>query len=196
MTAETNADADDPLIELVDVHAGYTEPVVGPVSFAVCAGEVVGVSGPNGAGKTTLLRALTGEAMIFSGSIRKNAPLRLSYQAQRFPEFGEAPLTGGDAAAAAGATRDAFTDPVRGWFTKRLDRMSSGQRQQIFVWSALAAPADLVLLDEPTNNLDPEAETRLAAMIQAQARERGIVLISHNAQFAEKVCTRIVVIGS
>ena len=74
--------------------------------------------------------------------------------------------------------------------------MSSGQRQQIFVWSALAAPADLVLLDEPTNNLDPEAEIRLAAMIGAHARERGVVLISHNAQFAEKVCTRIVVIGS
>jgi len=191
MTARAIGNSEDPLIELFDVCAGYTGPVIGPVSFAVRAGEVVGVSGPNGAGKTTLLRALSGEATIFAGTVRRYRPLRVSYQAQRFPEFGESPLTGGDVAASAGANQKSIGDPVRSWLSLRLDRMSSGQRQQIFVWSALAAPADLVLLDEPTNNLDPEAEVRLEAMIAASNRTRGVVLISHNLQFADRVCTRL-----
>lgn len=191
MAAPTQTDSENTLIELVDVCAGYTAPVVGPVSFAVNAGEVVGISGPNGAGKTTLLRALSGEAAIFAGKIRRARPLRVSYQAQRFPEFGESPLTGGDVAASAGADKNTIGDPVRSWLSMRLDRMSSGQRQQVFVWSALAAPADLVLLDEPTNNLDPEAEVRLEALIAACAGTRGVILISHNSQFADRVCTRL-----
>ncbi len=182
----------DLLIEIADLCAGYARPVVGPVSFTVRAGDVVAISGPNGAGKSTMLRALIGEATIFSGAIRRRASLHISYQAQRFPEFGESPLTGGDVLAAAGANRDAVGEPVRSWLKLRLDRMSSGQRQQVFVWSVLAAPADLVLLDEPTNNLDPEAEARLETMIDAAGRDRAVILISHNSQFAKRICGRIV----
>jgi len=59
------------MIELDGVCAGYARPVVGPVNLAVQPGEVVGLAGGNGVGKSTLLKAITGQARIFSGQIRR-----------------------------------------------------------------------------------------------------------------------------
>lgn len=76
----------------------------------------------------------------------------------------------------------------------RLDLLSGGQRQFFPVRASLAA-ADLVLLDEPTNNLAPLAKTALAEALRSLGPDRGVLLVSHERDFLDRVGHRIVEIG-
>ena len=75
---------------------------------------------------------------------------------------------------------------------RRLDRLSGGQFQLMCVWSAQATEADLVLLNEPTNNLDPSSEQLLQEILAAEQRLRSVLLVSHEREFLEACCTRVV----
>lgn len=74
---------------------------------------------------------------------------------------------------------------------QRLDRLSGGQHQLLCVWAALAGPGRLVLLDEPTNNLDPTHMALLAQMLAARAADRAVLLVSHERAFLDAHCTRV-----
>ena len=87
---------------------------------------------------------------------------------------------------------DALAPPPRlaAKLDTRIDRLSGGEYQLLALWSCLAGDADLVLLDEPTNNLDP-AHTALAAEEIAAGRDRrGTLIVSHDRGFLDQVCTR------
>jgi len=184
------------LLEVTDLSVGYTRPVVGPISFRVEPGEVVGLQGPNGAGKSTLLRALAGMATIFAGDISRRQSLRISYQSQELPQLGEMPISGHDVLRSAAARRDDAPPPVTQLLHKRIDRMSSGEKQQVLVWAVLSCGADLVILDEPTNNLDPDAVSWVAETIRAPTDTRSAIVVSHDAAFVEQVCGRVVRVGA
>ena len=86
------------------------------------------------------------------------------------------------------ALTDASPDGLPPWLAERLDirldRLSGGQRHYLALWAVLHAPADLVLLDEPTNNLDAPGVRHLTAHLHERAREGcGIVVVSHDAAF-------------
>ncbi|PZR19096.1 MAG: ABC transporter, partial [Azospira oryzae] len=73
------------------------------------------------------------------------------------------------------------------------DRLSGGQLQFLHLWACLQAPADVILLDEPTNNLDPQGVAALGAAIAARAAAgAGIVLVSHDDDFVAAACQRVV----
>jgi zinc transport system ATP-binding protein len=74
---------------------------------------------------------------------------------------------------------------------QRLDRISGGQHQLLSVWAALAGPAQLVLLDEPTNNLDPTHTAVLADMLELDRQARAVLIVSHERAFLDARCTRI-----
>lgn len=179
------------LLSLEDLIAGWEQPVLGPFSGSVCRGEVVGLAGPNGAGKSTVLAAIAGSARVFSGAVVLSPGSRLAYQTQHQPPLQGLPLTGREML----ALTDSDPQGLPPWLTdkldQRLDRLSGGQRQFLALWAVLNSPADLILLDEPSNNLDVAGSRYLATAIRQRATKgAGIVLISHEAELLASACDR------
>ena len=183
------------LITVEQVTAGYTGPVAGPVSFAVHRGEIVGLGGVNGAGKSTLLRAITGASRVFSGHIRRAADLRISHHWQRPEQSPELPLLGRELLALLDADRSDPPALLRPLLDRPLRALSGGQFQFLQAWACLAAPVDLVLLDEPTNNLDGDAIAELSGLLAQASRNRAVLLVSHEQAFLDRHCDRIVEIA-
>ena len=184
------------LLQIDALTAGYTRPVVGPLSMQLGGGEILGIVGPNGCGKSTLLAALTGSTRIFSGSINKRPGLRLSLQQQQAPMIEGVPFNGVELLALTGASAAGLPPWLAPHLSERLDRLSGGQLQFLYLWACLQAPADAVLLDEPTNNLDPEGVAFLETALRQRANEgAGLLLVSHDARFIDAVCDRTVVLG-
>jgi len=179
------------LLEARDVVLGYSGPVVGPLSFTLERGDVLGLWGPNGAGKSTVLRAVVDGPRLLSGSLVREQGIRVAYQPQHPVRLAHMPITGREFLRYMGAGQR----PPPSWLApalgQRIDRLSGGQFQLLCIWSRLAWGADLVLLDEPTNNLDPRATAALAEMLDHEAGSRAVLLVSHERAFLEQVSTHI-----
>jgi len=181
------------LVALQELVAGYGEPVVGPVSFTVEPGEVVGLAGPNGSGKSTILGAIIGSTRVFSGTVRRQEGIKVAVQAQVPSRLREMPVTGIEVLRLTGADRHEVPGRVQPLLDLRLDRMSGGQYQLLNVWACLGCGAELVLLDEPTNNMDPRATAALEEVVLASREKgRGMLVVSHEHDFLERVSTRLV----
>jgi ATPase subunit of ABC transporter with duplicated ATPase domains len=188
---------DTPVLTVEALVAGYNAPVVGPVDLNVSAGEVVGFVGPNGSGKTTVLNAIVGVARVFAGQVIRRAGVRVEVQQQRPVRLPEMPLTGREYLRLTSAHRQPTPDALVPLLPVRLDRLSGGQFQLLHVWACLGSPADLILLDEPTNNMDTQAITALKdLLLKARDRGVGVVVVSHVRDLIDAVSTRIVSIGS
>jgi ATPase subunit of ABC transporter with duplicated ATPase domains len=181
-----------PLLELIDVRAGYAEPVVGPVSFAVGAGEVLGLKGDNGVGKTTIIKLITGDARLYGGELRRAEGLTITHHWQRPERPPELPITGSEMLRLTGAKIERLPPRLQALCSRCLDELSGGEFQLLHAWACLTGPARLVLLDEPTNNLDDESIDLLLAEIQGLPPERAVLMVSHESAFLERACQRIV----
>jgi ATPase subunit of ABC transporter with duplicated ATPase domains len=186
----------EPLLEVRELVAGYRGPVVGPLSFAVHPGEIVGLTGPNGCGKSTLLGALIGTARVFSGSIARRPGARVMVQAQRPVRLPEMPITGHELLHLTRAKDKGAPSVVRPLLDGRVDRLSGGQFQLLQVWAALGSPADLVYLDEPTNNMDPATIDALGDLLLAWREERGVLVVTHEHEFLDRLTATIVEVGA
>lgn len=181
-----------PLLELIEARAGYAAPVIGPVSFEIRAGEVLGLQGVNGTGKTTLIKLITGEARLFGGELRRAPGLTVSHHWQRPERPPELPLTGLEMLRMSDASTSDLPPRLQALGQRCLDEMSGGQFQLLHAWACLTGPAQLVLLDEPTNNLDHEGMELLLEELGKLAPDRAVVVVSHEASFLERACDRIV----
>ena len=181
-----------PLLELCEVRAGYAQPVVGPVSLRLSPGEVLGLKGVNGVGKTTLLKLITGEARLFGGSVHRPGEVTVAHHRQRPEKPPELPLTGREVFRIASVSAERLPARVAELCRLCLDEMSGGQFQLLHAWACLMGPARLVLLDEPTNNLDQAAIDLLLAELETLAPDRGVLMVSHDPSFLEATCDRIV----
>jgi len=171
--------------------AGYSKPVIGPLSFSLQAGDVLGLWGANGSGKSTLLRAIAGNARIFKGALKQKPGLTISWQMQQPVRLDEMPLNGHDYLRYARANHQPPPDRLQPWLDQRIDTLSGGQFQLLAVWAMLGGNADLVMLDEPTNNLDPDGEQLLTEILHFEQGRRTVLLVSHEREFLEKSCNRI-----
>jgi ATPase subunit of ABC transporter with duplicated ATPase domains len=178
------------LVTANDLVVGYDRPVLGPVSFAVTPGEVVGIWGPNGAGKSTLLKALAGSARVHAGRLERAAGLSLTYQGQQPVRLPEMPFRGREYLSYLDAHQCDPPEPMRPWLDRRVDRLSGGQFQLLTVWACLAGNAGLVLLDEPSNNLDPENLGLLTELLRTREGRGGVLLVSHEWAFLTDACDR------
>ncbi|MBB1125639.1 ATP-binding cassette domain-containing protein [Thiospirillum jenense] len=180
----------DLLLRVENLRAGYRQPVVGPVSLTLRRGERLGMSGANGSGKSTLLKAIARAAQVFSGHIERAPAVQVAYLEQQPVRLAAMPITGQELLRVAGATRFPPPAGLAGLLKRRLDRLSGGQYQLLWIWCALASAADVVLLDEPTNNLDPTHCAMLSALLQCLCDEQALLIVSHDREFLMKSCTR------
>ena len=110
----------------------------------------------------------------------------------RLPEM---PFDGWEYLHFAEAERAEPPERLREWLDQRIDSLSGGQFQLLRCWSVLATDAALVMLDEPTNNLDVESERALTEVLSSNRPDRGVLLVSHDRQFLERVCDRVMGVG-
>jgi ATPase subunit of ABC transporter with duplicated ATPase domains len=184
------------LIALDGVVAGYREPVAGPVTLAIHPGEVVGLSGQNASGKTTIINAIIGTARVFEGRIVRREALRVAVQQQRPARLREMPLLARELLQLTGADRADVPASMIELLGLRLDQLSGGQYQLLHVWACLGSDAELILLDEPTNNMDARAVTALRDALATEGpRDRGILIVSHQRDLLTDICTRIIRLG-
>ncbi len=185
-----------PLLSYRNVVAGYAQPVVGPVSFDLHEGEVVALVGPNGCGKSTLIGALTGASRLISGEVVRGEGLSIAYQRQRPVRDTDVPLRGDELLRLTRAGDSEPPESLRPLLPLRVDRLSGGQFQLLNVWACLGGEAQLVVLDEPTNNMDPTAVRALTDLLQASRRDRAILVVTHDARFLTGVSARILEVES
>jgi ATP-binding cassette subfamily F protein uup len=198
----TDSEAPQPgklVFELVDVTKSYGDRrVISGFSARVMRGDRIGLIGPNGAGKTTLLRLLLRELRPDSGEIRRGANVEIAYYDQQreqldpertvFDTVGD----GNDTVTVNGRTRhvhgylrDFLFPPERA--AVRVKALSGGERNRLLLARLLARPANVFVLDEPTNDLDIETlELLEEQLVESPAT---LLLVSHDRVFLDHVVT-------
>ncbi|MGE0725451.1 MAG: ABC-F family ATP-binding cassette domain-containing protein [Alphaproteobacteria bacterium] len=190
------------VIEATDLSKSYGERVlVRDLSLRVRRGDRLGIVGPNGAGKTTLLSLLTGTLEPDSGSARQGANLQMVTLDQRRESLdpattlkdaltggrGDTILAGGKPRHFAGYMRDFLFQPEQAGTP--VGALSGGERGRLMLARALAAPSNLLVLDEPTNDLDLETLDLLQEMLADYPGT--VILVSHDRDFLDRVATSI-----
>ena len=192
------------VIEAVDVSKSFdTLAVVKGFSTRIQRGDRVGVVGPNGAGKTTLVKLLTGGLAPDGAAVRLGANVEMQSldqtRASLDPDMTLADaLTGGtgaDRVTAGGRTRHIVGYLKDFLFTPAQARtpvgaLSGGERGRLMLARALARPSNLLVLDEPTNDLDLETLDLLQEMLADYAGT--VLLVSHDRDFLDRTVTSVI----
>jgi ABC-2 type transport system ATP-binding protein len=188
---------------------------VNDISFSLEAGEIVGFLGPNGAGKTTTMRMIAGYLEPDEGAVRvfntdvsqerARAQARIGYLPEGGPLYGEmtplsflrfiAEVRGMKPDSARHAVRRAAQDARLGDAIERpIDTLSKGYRRRVGLAAALLHDPMLLILDEPTDGLDPNQRQAVRDLIKRLSEERGLILSTHSLEEVEAVCTRAIII--
>src|SRR5918995_1735573 len=191
------------VVEAEKVSKSYGErPIVSNLSLRVLRGDRLGIVGPNGAGKTTLLNLLTGALAPDEGRVRLGANLQMATLDQKRESLepaetvtetltggrGDTVVVGGQAKHVIGYMKDFLFSPEQA--RTPVGVLSGGERNRLMLARALAQPSNLLVLDEPTNDLDLETLDLLQEMI---ADFPGtVILISHDRDFLDRIVTSIV----
>jgi len=177
-------------------------PVFRDFSTTVLRGDKIGIIGPNGAGKTTLLRVLLGQLPPQQGQIRLGTNLQIAYFDQlrvqlnedqtaqeNVAEGAENVQIGGKAKHVLGYLQDFLFSPERARTLVRF--LSGGERNRLLLARLFAKPANVVVLDEPTNDLDAETLELLEELLIDY--QGTVLLVSHDREFLNNVVTSTIV---
>jgi ABC-2 type transport system ATP-binding protein len=212
----------EPAVEVHDLRKTYRDGLFGKrrvealrgVSLAIPRGEIFGLLGPNGAGKTTLIKLLLGLAHVTSGTARllgrpvgdRRARRQVGYlpEAHRFPQH----HTGNSALIYFGGLSGISRAEVRSrtpallekvglaeWGTMPVRKYSKGMQQRLGLAQALLHNPDLLILDEPTDGVDPVGRKEMRVLLQKlKAEGKTIFINSHLLQEVELVCDRVAIV--
>ena len=188
------------VIEAFNVSKSYGERILfKPFNLKIARGDRVGLVGPNGAGKTTLIRLLMGDETTDTGSVKHGTNLEPTWVDQRRDALKEAERVwdfiadlGGDSIVVQGKAKHVVTylrdfgftdDQVR----SPISGLSGGERNRLLLAKKLANPSNLLILDEPTNDLDIESLDLMQEMLDEY--EGTVLLVSHDRDFLDRVVT-------
>ena len=193
-----------------------TVTAVDDVTFEVRPGEVLGFLGPNGAGKTTTMRMLAGFVTPTAGKASvcghdvETEPLaakeRLGYLPEGAPSYGEMRVRSflefiADLRRLEGGRRRARLDYVIGRLQlasvleQSIETLSKGFRRRVGLAQAIIHDPPVLILDEPTDGLDPNQKFEVRALINEMARDKIIVISTHILEEVDAVCTRAIIIA-
>jgi ABC-2 type transport system ATP-binding protein len=186
------------------------------ITLKVTRGEVLGFLGPNGAGKSTTMRLITGFLEPDAGSARiagfdvqqqpKEAKKRLGYLPEGAPLYAEMTpkglltfiaqlrgLRGADVARSVSMAADKTgLGPV---LEQTIETLSKGYKRRVGIAQAILSDPEVLIMDEPTDGLDPNQKHQVRELITEMAREKAIIVSTHILEEVEAVCTRAVVIN-
>ena len=186
------------VIEAKGIGKAFGErPIVKDFSLRVMRGDRIGIVGPNGSGKTTLVGLVTGALAPDSGSVRLGANLAMANLDQGRESLdpgwtlsealtggrGDTVTVGGQTKHVVGYMQDFLFSPQQA--RTALSALSGGERGRLMLARALAKPSNLLVLDEPTNDLDLETLDVLEEMLGAYSGT--VILISHDRDFLDRV---------
>jgi ATP-binding cassette ChvD family protein len=191
----------DLVIEAEHLAKGYgNQLLIEDLSFRLPPGGIIGIIGPNGAGKTTLFRMVTGQEKPDRGSLRLGETVKLGYVDQSRDTLAPAKtvweeISGGEDEIDLGRRKM----PSRAYCSlfnfrgsdqqKKVGQLSGGERNRVHLAKMLKSGANVILLDEPTNDLDVDT---LRALEDAIVDYPGCVaVISHDRWFLDRICTHI-----
>jgi zinc/manganese transport system ATP-binding protein len=182
--------------------------VLRDLSFSVESGEFLGIIGPNGSGKTTLMRVLLSMLKPQEGTVKIENDSRIGYVPQSRQIDPDTPLS------ARNFVSLGLPHKYRPWLSRQdraiveealeltnsmdyadkpIGKLSGGQRQRLFLAQALVRNPHILLLDEPTSNLDPGAQETIASVVDQVRRERGITVlfVSHDVNLISRYADKI-----
>ncbi|MFN7814135.1 MAG: ATP-binding cassette domain-containing protein, partial [Planctomycetia bacterium] len=179
-----------------------TRPIIADLSTTVMRGDRIGIIGPNGSGKTTLLRLLLGELCPTTGSVRLGTNLRIAFfdqlrgqlddeksVADNVADGYETVQIGGRPRHVIGYLQDFLFTPDRTRTPVKF--LSGGERNRVLLARLFAKPANLIVLDEPTNDLDAETLEMLEERLVEFAGT--VLVVSHDRSFLDNVVTSTLV---
>ncbi len=194
--------------------AGVT--AVDQVSFAVDRGQVVGFLGPNGAGKSTTMRMITQYYEPDTGQITldgvplaqaaRESKRRIGYLPENNPLYGDMLVADylafiADLRELAGLTRRQSLDAavtgtgIESVYYRPIGELSKGFRQRVGLAQAILHRPDLLVLDEPTEGLDPNQRVEIRRLIGALGRDRTVILSTHVLSEVQHTCSRLLIIS-
>ncbi len=186
------------------------------VSFRVDRGQVVGFLGPNGAGKSTTMRMITQFYEPDAGEITldgvpladaaREAKRRIGYLAENNPLYGDMLVSDylafiADLRELAGGTRDRAIDEtvastgIESVYYRPIGELSKGFRQRVGLAQAILHHPDLLVLDEPTEGLDPNQRVEIRRLIGALGKDRTVILSTHVLPEVQHTCSRLLIIN-
>jgi len=200
--------------ELTKRYGGFT--AVDAISFRVEPGQVLGFLGPNGAGKSTTMKVLAGflaptsGRAIVGGFDVEAQPLEakrvLGYLPEGAPSYGEMNVREfieflADVRRLAGELRERRLDDVIGRLhlepvlEQPIDTLSKGFKRRVGLAGAILHDPKVLILDEPTDGLDPNQKQEVRTLINAMARDKTIIVSTHLLEEVHAVCSRAIIIA-
>jgi ABC-2 type transport system ATP-binding protein len=205
------------MIEVKDLRRSFGPVIaVDGISFSVEKGQVLGLLGPNGAGKSTAMRMLacflppdSGTAKICGYDILEN-PIEvrksLGYLAENVPAYQE--MTVGsflnficDAREIKGSARKKALDSIvpmcsiESVYHQTIETLSKGYKRRVGLAQALIHDPGVLILDEPTDGLDPNQKHEVRKLINKMAKDKCIIISTHILEEVEAVCSRTIIIA-
>jgi ABC-2 type transport system ATP-binding protein len=187
------------------------------ISFNVDAGTVLGFLGPNGAGKSTTMKMITGFLAPTAGTIRvcghdvAQAPLAakaaMGYLPEGAPSYAEMNVRAflefiADVRGLTGARRTSRIDDViarlglQSVLQQVIETLSKGFKRRVGLAQALLHDPPVLILDEPTDGLDPNQKHEVRTLISSMARDKIIVISTHILEEVDAVCSRAIIIAN
>ena len=204
MKASEAAESGKLVIEAKSISKSFGDlAVVRDFSIRIQRGDRLGLVGPNGAGKTTLLKMLTGELAPDAGSVRLGVNLTIATLDQKRESLdpaetlshyltrgqGETVIVNGEGRHVVSYMKDFLFKPEQARTPVR--ELSGGERARLVLARILATPANLLVLDEPTNDLDMETLDLLQELVAGFAGT--VILVSHDRDFLDRTVTSTIV---
>lgn len=206
------------MIEVQSLHKKYGSiNAVNGVSFEVTRGEILGFLGPNGAGKSTTMKMITGFIRPTSGTVlvdnmdvQENAVSvkeRIGYMPENGPVYGEmtveeflifiAEIRGFDDPTQQEDRIDRVCDLCRLNSVRHqsIETLSKGFKQRVGFAQAVLHDPPVLVLDEPTDGLDPNQKKEVRKIIKAMAKDKAIILSTHILEEVSALCTRVIIIA-
>ncbi|MDX1378590.1 MAG: ABC transporter ATP-binding protein [Anaerolineales bacterium] len=206
------------LVEIKSLHKKFdANVVVDDISFTVSRGEVLGFLGPNGAGKSTTMKMITGFLTPDAGTVTvaghdlatepvtvkrhigylpEGAPLYSDMTPAKFLEFiGEIRGYRGDELSVRIRETVAKIN-LQSVMEQPIETLSKGFKRRVGIAQAILHDPDVLVLDEPTDGLDPNQKFEVRNLIRAMSEQKAIVLSTHILEEVDAVCTRAIIIAA